>query len=79
MAWTCYVYLDEDKTDVGTVRCVWDEGGPEEWTFTTRAEVSAGARLAVYNAANDAKTEHDTRMANNATYSSSLTTYFNAQ
>ncbi len=79
MAWNCYVTLDVDKTDVGSIRCVWDEGGPEESTFTTRTVASAGARQDVYDWALAAKTERDTRMATDAAYSTSVTTFFNNQ
>ena len=40
MAWTAYVVLDSDKDDVGTATAVWNEGGPDEFSYSRRARVS---------------------------------------
>ena len=48
MAWTASIRLDEDKTDVGTVQCIWNAGQPDQFVHSKRIalRVAAGNALA---------------------------------
>lgn len=79
MAWTGYVRLDPDKTDVGTAEAVWNEGQADEFRYgPVRARLNIAGRDAFVAAAEAAKAAHDTRMAQEASFSANLTNALNA-
>jgi hypothetical protein len=43
MPWTSTVNLDPDKPDIGTATSTWDAGGPDEYVYAARTQVSAQA------------------------------------
>ena len=78
MAWTGYVTLDDDKPNVGLARTVWDEGGPEEFSYSRRVAFT-GPELTAFVA--DAKAARQTAIdsaAANAAKSIILTDAMNA-
>jgi len=40
MSWTAQVILDADKTDVGTAIAIWNEGHPDMFQYSRRAQIS---------------------------------------
>lgn len=78
MAWTAYVQLDPDKTDVGTARAVWNEGQSDEFTYgPVRAQVSGQSAQQFKADAAAALAAHQARMTANANLSTTLTNIMN--
>jgi hypothetical protein len=80
MAWTVEtVTLDADKPDVGSVTMTWDKAGPDEFTYSTRAQVAADTRQEVLDAANAAKDAELTKRANEAALKTNFQAWLDAQ
>lgn len=78
MVWIGYVKLDPDKSDVGAARAVWDEGGPDEFTYSRRAKVSGLDAAAFVAEAQAALAADAASKAQNAALAATLTTLLNA-
>jgi len=77
MAWTVSISLDKDKDDVGTVAATWDQGGPEEFTYSRRATAGGGAAAAFKAEAEAALAAYLAKAAQEASLTASLTTFMN--
>jgi hypothetical protein len=78
MAWTGYVTLDADKTDVGTATAVWNEGQPDEFRYSRRARVSGQEANVFVVEAQAALVARDALAAEGSTRSGQLTALLNA-
>lgn len=78
MPWTGKVILDPDKSDVGTATATWNEGLPDEFTYSRRAKLTVAERNAFVAEAKAALSVRDTQGTKETSLSANLTTALNA-
>ena len=76
MPWVGQVRLDKGKVNIGPAIAIWDQGGPDEFTYNERINVSQAAAFKVSAIA--ARNEFLTRRASEAARAAQLTTLLNA-
>jgi hypothetical protein len=77
MPWICYVTLQDDEPELGLARCVWDEAGPDQFTYTERALVKASEMQGIKDRAVAARSVEAAKRTSEANKSATLTSFFN--
>ena len=62
MAWTAVIRLDEDKTDVGTVQCIWNAGQADQFVYSKRIAIRVAAGQALAAEAQAALAKRDAKV-----------------
>jgi len=78
MAWTGIVITDTDKTNVGTITAIWNQGLGDEFTYSRRGRMTNAEKDAFVTEAKDALGAHQNKGTIDVNFSGILTTALNA-